>query len=486
VREDRITPLRAWQYALVLLGLLMLWPAWVNGVPFLFRDTTAYVHAADAAMLRATGHATAWSNDTVVRASAVRAVAMPAGEAAAAAPVLLGRSIFYGLLGYLGAVTGSLWTVVVVQALVVGAVIVGVVRHLVDPASPRFAGAVAAATLALATTPLAWFASMVMPDVMTGLAVVAAAVLLAGWQREQWRGRAFWFAVLAYAALVHSSHVLILLTLGSLALLFARARARAGAAVVIVAALVGVTGEAAFARGIEAMTGSAPIRPPFVTARLAEDGPARAWLDRHCGTSDFHLCRYRARLPINSDLFLWSEEPASGVFKAVPVAEQRALSAEQPRFVWAVVRDRPIEVAAVAVAAIGRQFAAWRLSEFNHDLYPDDARAITERLPPGEQRVFMASRAFRGVMPIHLAEIAALAWAVLGIAGAVWLTLRQRRSAAAGFAAVLVGGWMIDVMVCGALSTPHDRYQARILWVLALVPMILVAARFDAAPRRRD
>lgn len=475
MREDRITPLRPRHYALVLLGLLLLWPAALNRAPFLFRDTTAYVHAADAAMMRATGITTEWSNEDVVRASAAPDATNIVGDEGGPGPVLLGRSIFYGLLAWTGALTGTLWTVVVVQALIVGAVVTGFVRHLVDPASPRFARAVALATLALATTPLAWFTAMVMPDVMTGPALVAAAVLLGGWQRERAGGRAFWFGIASYAALAHSSHVAILLALGIAGLAFARART--GAAVLIAAALVGVAGEAAFARGVEALTGSAPIRPPFVTARLADDGPARAYLDRHCSTVDFQLCRYRARLPLNSDLFLWNTDPARGVFKAVPVAEQRALSDEQPRFVWAVVRDRPVEVAGVALAAVGRQFAAWRLGEFNHDLYPDDARAIAERLPPGERAAFVASRAFRGTMPIRLAEGVAALWAVGGIAAALWLWTRARRSSEAGVAAVLVAGWLLDVVICGALSTPHDRYQARVLWVFALLPIMLACRR---------
>ena len=476
VREERITPLTPRQYALVLLGLLMLWPAVLNRAPLLFRDTTAYVHGADAAILRATGVTTAWSNEAV-QASAAPASAAASAERPADAPVLLGRSIFYGLFAWMGAVTGTLWTVAIMQALIVGAVVLGLVRHLVDPGSPRFARAAVIATLALATTPLAWFTAMVMPDVLTGLALAAAAVLLVGWRRERPAARAAWFGLASFAALAHSSHVLILLALGIAALPVARARV--GAGVLILAALTGVAGEVAFARGVEAVTGSAPIRPPFVTARLAEDGPARAYLDRHCASNDFHLCRYATRLPLNSDLFLWNAEPARGVFTAVPVDEQRALAAEQPRFVWAVVRDQPLAVARVALAAVARQFAAWRLSEFNHDQYPDDAQAIAEHLPPNERVAFLKSRAFAGTMPTHLAEGAALIWAIAGIAAALWSWWRNPRSPLSAVAAVLVAGWVIDVVICGALSTPHDRYHARILWVLALVPLMRAGERLQ-------
>jgi hypothetical protein len=55
----------------------------------------------------------------------------------------------------------------------------------------------------------------------------------------------------------------------------------------------------------------------------------------------------------------------------------------------------------------------------------------------------------------------------------------HRRQAFAGtyailaFAAAVVGGIAINAFVCGALSTPHDRYQARVIWLVPLVAMLL-------------
>jgi len=41
-------------------------------------------------------------------------------------------------------------------------------------------------------------------------------------------------------------------------------------------------------------------------------------------------------------------------------------------------------------------------------------------------------------------------------------------------------------VICGALSTPHDRYQARVLWVLALVPLMLAARASEQKARRAE
>ena len=55
------------QYMLVLFGLLLVWPAVLNRGPFLFPDTTAYLRSVDAAVVRVTGHRSAWSNADVLR-----------------------------------------------------------------------------------------------------------------------------------------------------------------------------------------------------------------------------------------------------------------------------------------------------------------------------------------------------------------------------------------------------------------------------------
>ena len=87
---------------------------------------------------------------------------------------------------------------------------------------------------------------------------------------------------------------------------------------------VGVAGEAAFSAAVARVTGFAPVRPPFLSARLVEDGPGLDYLRAHCagGGASFALCRYRDRLPLASDIFLWSGAPGPGV--ALPASKTLA------------------------------------------------------------------------------------------------------------------------------------------------------------------
>jgi hypothetical protein len=62
-------------------------------------------------------------------------------------------------------------------------------------------------------------------------------------------------------------------------------------------------------------------------------------------------------------------------------------------------------------------------------------------------------------------------------------------------AATVAVAILVNAAVCGALSNPHDRYGARLVWIatlaVALVPMRLAATRqlqaaiaVEASPRR--
>ncbi|WP_375391086.1 hypothetical protein [uncultured Sphingomonas sp.] len=490
VGQSAIAPLRPRQFTLALLGLVLLWPAIVNGYPFFFPDTGAYVRGVDAAVVRLTDHRTSWSNADVLSiarrpsdAATGAPTRSPPGPASAAGqpkPVLLGRSVFYGAIAYTGALTGSFWLTIALQALLAGAVIIGFIRHFVDPREERrFAAAAAISTAGLALTPLSWFVSMVMPDFLTGALIVAATALIVGWGRETKIGRAFWIAIAAFAALAHSSHALMLLGLAVAAFvlsLFGLRRWRPGAMAVAASAMVGLLGEVAFAAVVTSTTGASPIRPPFITARLVEDGPGLDFLASHCGHAQFHLCRYRDRLPLPSDSFLWSKDRATGVFGAVATREQRALAGEQAAFVGAVVIDRPLVVVQSSGAAILRQFASWRLPEFNND-DRQDAQEGAAKLPAAEKAGLLSSRFARGTMPTGWTELLIPFWSLAGLISIIWLVKDTRLATVSQYGVVLIAGWLLDVAICGALSTPHDRYQARAIWVLAFGALTIALTR---------
>ena len=500
----RIARLGAARYLLLLLLFpVLLWPAAINGGPILFADTTAYIRGPDAIVARLTGHRSIWTQ-AVPEAPGAPTLAITTSEPTATAsmavpeekPILLGRSIYYGALAYLGAMT-SPWITILVQALIAWACALGLLRHIVSPAHPRRFGKAALLMLgALAVSPLPFFASFLMPDLFTGCAMLAAAALLGGWDRESRGARIAWIAMATFAALCHASHILILLLLASATaglVLLRRIIARqatsswqlsgAGAVAIATAALLGLAGDAAFTTAVRHATGRDPIRPPFVTARLVADGFAGPFLARNCSVErqPYVLCRYADRMPATpfrpwSDGFLWSKDGRSGgVFMAVPVADQRALSAEQGRFALHVFLERPVDLSLEALEATAEQSGMLRLDEFN---YSAQERAnMARRLPAPVFREAQASAAYHGAMPTRAVQL--LAWLTSGAALlAIVAALRLGRPAGLGrYTLVVAAAWLANAAVCGALSTPHHRYNMRAIWPLLVLGAGAAVAR---------
>jgi uncharacterized membrane protein len=85
---------------------------------------------------------------------------------------------------------------------------------------------------------------------------------------------------------------------------------------------------------------------------------------------------------------------------------------------------------------------------------------------------------FRGINALHV-PIALLS--MLALPFVVWFGRRVECGDLALLAATVAGAILVNAAVCGALSNPHNRYGARLVWIatfaVALVPMRLAAMR---------
>lgn len=511
MNRSKIAALLPRQYALLLCALFFLWPAVVNGGPFFFDDTTAYIRGVDAAAYRITGVPSDWTvqpdqSDTPAVApnhatGAAPSSAAPRAPAIPTKPVLLGRSAYYGAILYLGIIFDSFWSVLLLQALVTAAVLLTLVRHFVDPANERrFAFATTGTFVLAAVTPLPFFVCLLMPDLFSGLAIVAAAIVLCGWKHERRLVRLGLAAVLTLAALVHSSSILLIAGMGVVFAMWTVVRTRIHpqqeacrstvavrilpAAILMSCALLGLGGEALFSVAITSMTGQPPIRPPFLTARFVDDGPGTQYLRAQCDHAPFLLCQYVERLPTPSDGFLWDKNPHTGVFMTLTPEKQRILASEQSRFVLASVQHAPVAAAKMLAHDFALQIGKTGLGEFNYT----DAQRQTFNLKIPREPLSSVQRSLaysRGVTTFPF-EVLSLLLTVGSLGVFLWCW-RQRSSAMPGFAYAAVGvlGVGINDLICGCLSTPHDRYQMRVIWVLpATALLILIAQRWRTTPQQ--
>jgi multisubunit Na+/H+ antiporter MnhE subunit len=327
-------------------------------------------------------------------------------------------------------------------------------------------------------SPVAVFASFMMPDIFAGLAILAFGNLIAFHRRLRTPVMFFWFALLLAAQLFHSSITVIVAclcfaSLGAAVVFKARISIRT---LLTVAATVAaaLAGEAAFSVSVKVATGSSPVRPPFVTARLVADGPGLEYLKANCPQAPFYLCRFMPTMPTHSDNFLWAPTRPDGLFSAVSEHEKRLIGAEQGRFIAAVLADRPLDVIMSATGSMGEQIKKFGLMEFNYAA-SGQATAFDRKLPPDLAQSTKRTMAYLGAMPLDLMEaliIIGLLVAIVSVPIACTRTLPEARM----LGLLLLLGIIVNAAVCGMLSTPHERYQMRVIWLIPLFAALVWAS----------
>jgi hypothetical protein len=500
-------------------GAALLWPALYNGQPIFFGDTSAYIRGADAGVQAIFHRRSAWSltgGDAIVQRPAAPAPVQPArycapvarGSSLADKSVVSGRSPYYGALLYLGDLVGGFWLSIALQSAAVVLAILLVLRAVGTRPSPLLIAG--SAVLAVATT-APFFVSFLEPDIFAGAAVLVCAALLGGADRLGVADRLLAFALLAACVVVHESHALIvaaLLVLGIVSSIvmrrshpaptlarpdrpMRRARIPAALAILAGAVAVAVAAQLAFAAAVKHIVGAPPLRPPFLMARMIEDGPGYRYLRATCPQSGFAVCAFLGRLPVEANLFLW-DPSARGVFSAASPRVRRALAAEQTRFVIAVLAYAPWTELRDALLDAGAQLTMTGLEEFQ---YPHVLKhSFEEKIPSVHLRRMERTAAFRGTMPVG--PFSGVTGVTFGLAAIVVLSALlwppHRRTLPPRLVAVtawIAAGVLVNSAVCGILSGPHNRYAARLAWAVPLAALLIGAAALErrqqrGAPRR--
>ncbi len=474
-----------WFVVLIVVGI---WPALTNGQPFFYLDTTAYVRGADVAISKVLGaqFATDWAKDP--RRRIERQSAGPVGEARAQGQkptrrfVSSGRSIVYGALLYLGEVFKGMWFSVLMQSLIaVYLVFVLTVKVL----NLDFRYFLLSCAVLFCFSSLPFFVSFLMPDVFSGFLILGFAILATSWNGLSFFDRAAISGVLLFAVLGHHSNVVLLVAMTVAAtgyvVLVDRSqwsRIRGLSATVIACVVIFVLWDAAFSFGVTRAFGIPPVRPPFLMGKLVTSLDPSA-LAKVCASKDFVICKYQDRLPTNEEAFVWNEDQRTGIFGAADFPTKQALGAEQFRFALAIIPPNLGRLAATISQDVLRELGDVGLDEF---LYlPEHLVFLAERLPSGEFRKLTSTVAARSDVYVVFGRTilcgAAFLSATLLTLLLGWTLRTAEISDAKEFGewrtwravtCILLGGVVLNAIICGGLSTPHDRYEARVIWLIQL------------------
>jgi hypothetical protein len=214
--------------------------------------------------------------------------------------------------------------------------------------------------------------------------------------------------------------------------------------------------------------------PPFLMARLLEDGPAVDYLREACAVATpFALCGVALHPPIDSDSFLWNED-AKGAYQVVTPTTRQALREEELRFALGTLRSRPGEQLAMSLRNWRRQLLQHQVFE---PLFDPKTQASYRLFEMTGSRPGVA-RSYAWEPVLHTVRTGVLVAAMAALAGFFVMAGRSGAEAREGrriqvVIAVVVVAVLVNAAICGMVSKPWPRYAARIVWLIPAAALML-------------
>ncbi len=470
----------------------------ISGRPFVFTDTVAYYRLGEQVA------ATAGLVSAPAAPQASEAVVTSAGQAPAtgattatedserlAYTVAGARSPYWSFFLFGTILAATAWLTVVMQAVLLAWSLYVLFRVL---AAER-AYLPSMLVLAFASS-LPFFVGFLMPDVLAGAAIVAVVCVMLFWGKLSRAERIGMWLAMAFSLAAHTSHSLIAITLIAvglvvLAILHTPVRQMAVRAVLVGTAIaLAVGGSAAYGAAVKLIKGEELRSPPMITARLMADGPGQAYLRKACSEGEpYALCAFVGQPVANHNDFLWSEDPARGLFQLADYDTRVGIIDEQFRFAAGVLGFDPLGVIGAALKNWGLQIVTFDLFEAINDptrILKDPAfTRMHDILPGGRTCVADQSCAPRiSVSFFNAVQTGLVAISILLLPMLVMRLEPERRSQAVAVIALVVIALIVNAAICGMLSGVQARYQSRIIWLVPALALLTAAMGF--AHHRRD
>lgn len=402
------------------------------------------------------------------------------------------RSPYYGLLLYASQRIGTIWLTTAIQA-AVGAWLVFMLWRAAAPGAPGWSAYAAEAAVAFGSS-LPFFAAFAMPDVFAGYAAASAILLLVCWERLSALERGALALLLAASMTFHTSHLLDVVGIVCLAgLLFRFFRASgekiaAPLGMVLLCVFAALSASGVYKEAVKLKTGDEMRRPPFLAMRVIADGPGREFLRARCGKDgvNYTLCQFK-NLPLDdSQEMLWSDDRHKGIFNVTSYENRLSMERQENSLVLASIAYDPIGQAVASARNWLEQLVMVELDDplKNPHYYLTNAYWSTTNLPWLIEHAADCGRDHWGCAPRMTTDGSAWLYGVLCVAGVVIVIWRLCRADLKGAIAhrrlgwdderarhvamvtLLLGAVLINAFVCGALSGPFARYQARITWLI--------------------
>ena len=387
------------------------------------------------------------------------------------------RAVVYGLILNLG-VPLSFWPVLLAQATLTVWVLALMLRaHGLGNRPWLVVGAVTA--LSIFTT-LPWLTAILLTDIFCGLGVLGLYLLLLRGDALSGREKIGVIVLCAVSAATHSATIAVMVALVAAAIavhMFDRVRitrpdlGRAIAALVL-GAVMTLAANYVVAKRVAWTPGGFALS----FGRMLQDGIVNKYLDAHCPDAKLRLCAVKDELPRNADQWFWGSPLFDRLGRFAGLGQEMEHIAVRSLIEYPALQ---IETAAIATArqlvgvktGEGVVHWVWHTYFIIHDFTPQLEPAMKAAR---QQR---AEISFTAINELHY-PLALIAMALLPVV--VLLAWRRKLPADLGeLAACCMVALLANAFVCGALSNPHDRYGARMVWLAAFAVAIVLVRLYE-------
>jgi hypothetical protein len=320
-------------------------------------------------------------------------------------------------------------------------------------------------------TALPWLTSQLITDIMAGLAVLALyLVMVRGNKVTRWE-RIGLMAFIAFAVATHNATLAVLMLLVAAGLVFALFDRR-------LVPLMGV-GRGALSLALGAgllfsmnyvVAGRLAWTPGGIAlmfGRMLNEGIAQRYLTEHCPDPRFKFCDHISELPNDADVFFWGEGlfDQLGRFKAMNGEMATIVVESLAAYPWLQIKGAVVATARQLVmvnTGYGVNTEVWH----TYGMIGRYAPQMEPAMNVAHQQLYDLN--FTAMNRVHVPAAYLAMLLLLGI-----IALRQERlTDLKPLACTVALALLANAFVCGALSNPHDRYGARMVWLAVLVILL--------------
>lgn len=387
------------------------------------------------------------------------------------------RPITYGLFLRVFSIDGySMWMAVFFQALVLSWLLMKTIQrttggeHWLRDSLITF--------IVLTLTSLSWTVSQIIPDVWTGTALLAFALILAG--KESKRITIFLYVIYFCAVATHMSHLmiftlLILLVFFTKRFFFAAEQKKWLNKNLLILLLT------TWGTFITMSSAYSKSKHVFMMASMVEKGILKKYLDEHCADKKYPICAYKDNLTTDPNAFIWDSNNSplykEGGWEATKEEYNDIINATltDPKYIGMHITE--------SLKGSWRQLFTCHLAEGNFP-FPEGTHVdyYIKECAPRDTTMYRNAWQHTLIIKEHVNAMNNIYYGlvVAGIAILILVFLfasKKLNRTTKLFIFLLVAGFLVNVWDCATFAQVNARYGSRIIWVLPFAALIALLSQ---------